>query len=175
MSAALHHITEINELYDGLSKKARLSLVQALTDPIIVWPRDDARCLPDWMPEEITRQRLQRFLNSREDSLATDVEAVAYMMLGTFRGLPSPQWCKIYLHSCSRLNEHLKEAMLSNGVPVESLTDLDDRELIRLKKWIRKQQKKGRSKRKINACLRSLNKAVHEARNFDLLCIEGQL
>lgn len=175
MSTTLLQVAKINELYDGLSKKARLSLVQALTDPIIVWPGDDALCLPEWMPEEITRQRLQRLLNSREDSLATDVEAVAYMMLGTFRALPSPHWCKIYLHSCSRLNEHLKEAMLSNGIPVESLSDLDERELIHLKKWIRKQQKKGRNKRKIHACLRSLNKASFEAKNFDLLCAEGQL
>lgn len=81
-----------------------------------------------------TRIHLERLLNS-EDS-ATDYEAMVYLHTASLAMPLSREWYNIYTFLFS--NYHSKQAK-AIGVHREQITELEQREFTRLKKWIYRQ------------------------------------
>ena len=102
-------------LWESLNKSRKRKFAQVMTEPIILPSADDGGWVPEWMFKSLESERVERALDLKPElsELASDLEASMYLMCGTFHTMISEQACRIYFDSASKLNEALREAMLS--------------------------------------------------------------
>jgi len=132
-------------------------LVDALTDPIIVFDPSWADVLPDWLKGEIKMQRLAQLIKG-EEGIATDAEALAYVSNASLAQPLDSDWVDIYMYLLTRvMGEKVLEDMRK-----ESLDDYRMGLLKELKEWIYRQRVKARQERR--RMERAKAKAQAEAR-----------
>jgi len=120
------------------------SMVEVFTAPLIVWPSGWNDTLPEWIPGEVTLQRLLRLMKG-DDDLATDVEAMAYMYALTLEHPLDSDWVQIYCRLCTRVMEGRmgkEHVTVPEDVRVDTLTKYQEEQLLHLKRWIRDRQRK---------------------------------
>lgn len=115
-------------------------LVGVFQDPIIVWPSPWQADIPQHLKDRVPLARLVRemeVLRGGED-LATDVEALIYMMPLTLEHPVDWEWTQIYLYLGTKV---MGTDKMPEDIKVEKLNDDQQRQLLELKRWIRKQQR----------------------------------
>lgn len=119
-------------------------MFDALQGPIIVWPGYE-QDLPNHLKEAIQTQRLLQAAKGDTDR-ATDAEVVAYLMTASLANPPSRDWAEIYLFLATKFlgKRAPKQFKKEHSTP---LTDQQERELDKLRLWIRKKQGEARGKR----------------------------
>ena len=166
-------------LWESLNKSRKRKFAEVMTEPIILPSADDRGWVPEWMFKSLENERVERALDLRPEltEFASDLEASMYLMCGTFHTMLSEQACRIYFDSASRLNEPLREAMLSEELISMNgqLSSEDEDESRRFKKWIRAQQKNGKNAGKVNRFISVCDNALFEMKNADLLVLESQI
>jgi hypothetical protein len=113
-------------------------LVGVFTDPIIVMPGGWDETLPDWIKKAITLERLLE--NARQiqgpEMTATDAEAVAYLYTASLTAPLNNVWTQIYLFLAGKVMAQHQKTEISVDIKVESLSDYQQSELKRFKKWL---------------------------------------
>lgn len=166
-------------LWESLSKSMKRKFAQIVTEPIILPSADDGGWVPEWMLTSLEKERIERALDLKPElsELASDLETSMYLMSSTFHSMISEQACRIYFHSASKLTDALREAMLCEEmIPANGqLSEADEAEERRFKKWIRKEQKSGKNARKVDRFINVWDNALFEMKNADLLLLESQI
>jgi len=121
-------------------------LVGTFTDPIIVFPGGWGDTLPDWLKTAITLERMMGDMKALkgEEPTGTDAEACAYLYTA---GLTAPMdydWSQIYLYVATMTYRHWNKSEMPADIAVDSISDYQMGELIRLKSWLYHQRVKAR-------------------------------
>ena len=86
-------------MQDRIVEKQIDALVGALTDPIVVY--DPGWPIPERLKGEIQLARLAQLL-TKEEWVATDVEALAYLSNASMVAPMATEWANIYMHLFTR-------------------------------------------------------------------------
>lgn len=117
-------------------------IVGALTDPIIVFPGGWGDSLPDWLKNTITMERL--IMNIKEtkgkEPTGTDAEACAYLMTVSLTQPIDSDWTQIYLYVAGQTSKRWNKSEIPDDIRVDSLTEQQIADLIRLKEWLYRQR-----------------------------------
>ena len=137
-----------NKRYATLEKKAKKELdrqmkllVRVFTAPVIVWKGAWMKDIPKWLLDWIKIDRLIALMKKEYHGIATDAEALAYMMPRTMEAPLSHEWVRIYLYLATKVMRVAKPRVeLPKDVVVERLDRYEQRDLDKLKRWIWAQQ-----------------------------------
>ena len=142
-------------------------LVDALTDPIIVFPGGWGDSLPEWLKTAITLERLEMNIKELkgEEPTGTDAEACAYLYTAALTQPIDSDWAAICLYITTKVYSRWRKGEIPGDIKVESLTDDQRADLNRLKGWLhgrcaQARLERGRDKRREKA---ETAKAEHEA------------
>ncbi|ADJ26476.1 conserved hypothetical protein [Dehalogenimonas lykanthroporepellens BL-DC-9] len=113
-------------------------LVGTLTDPIIVYPGGWGDSLPEWLKNAITLERLTENMKvtKGEQPTGTDSEACAYLNTASLTLPMDSDWSQIYLYVASKTYTRWSKSEMPKDIRVNSLTDQQMSDLIRLKEWL---------------------------------------
>jgi hypothetical protein len=127
-------------------------IVGCLTDPIIVFPGGWGDTLPEWLKTAITLERMADNLKAikGDEPTGTDAEVCAYLMTVSLTQPIDSDWTQIYLYVAGKTCKRWNKSEVPPDINVETITDYQMRELIRLKEWIYQQQVKARNARDRN-------------------------
>lgn len=121
-------------------------VANVLSAPIIVWPGyEDA--LPQWIREDIPMDRLLHLMKGKEPEMATDLEAVAYMMTASFVAPLPHDVVNIYLWAAAKVLKERGRKSPPDLAP-KKLSDQEMWEYRRLKEWIYRSQQRGKRTRR---------------------------
>ena len=137
-----------NKRYTVLEKQSKKEferqmklLVRVFTAPIIVWKGAWMDTIPKWLLDWIKIDRLIALMKKEYDGIATDAEALAYMMPRTMETPLSHEWVRIYLYLATKVMRVAKpRVQLPKDVVVDQLDKYEQRNLDNLKRWIWNQQ-----------------------------------
>ena len=117
------------------------ALVGALTDPIIVhdpgWP------VPERLKGEIQVARLAQLLK-KEEGVATDVEALAYLSNASMVAPMATEWVNIYMYVFTKVMGDKAPEDLRK----EEITDYEKGLLLEFKRWLWNTRVKARQERR---------------------------
>jgi len=119
-------------------------LAEVFTAPIIVFPPADKTLIPEWLLHDIRISRLLKLVRDREREIATDEEALAYIMTASLANPLDHDFVTIYMFLFKKIvgrKADVSKLEFLNDVP-EELDSYLKSQLDDLKRWIRKQQKK---------------------------------
>ena len=171
--------TFVPALWVSLNESKKRKFAQILTEPIILPRADDHGWVPEWMFTALEKERIERALDLKPElsELASDLETSMYLMCGSLNGPITEQACRIYFHSGSKLSEALREALLREEIiPVNGqLSEADDAEERRFKKWIRAAQKNSKNAKKIRRFVSACDNALAEMKHLELFSLESQI
>lgn len=149
-------------------------LVGALTDPVIVMPGGWGDTLPDWIKNTITLERLIDNLKQSkgEEPTGTDAEAVAYLYTASLEAPMDRDWSEIYLYLAGKVISQHRKTAVPGDLQVESLSDYQQSELRRFKRWlyetrVRARQERDRSERRERKGQEKQRKEDLQPRMFD--------
>lgn len=135
--------------------KAISNLAGVFTDSIIVCPGGWGDTLPDWLKQAITLERLTGTAMSfkGQEPTGTDAEACAYLYTAGLTAPLDSDWADIYLYIATRVYEKHKKTEMPSDIAVRKLSDYQEGDLRRLKRWlyerrIRERQERDRAERR---------------------------
>lgn len=114
-------------------------VVGALLDPIIVMPGGWGDTLPDWLKNKVTVERLienMQAIREGRDITATEAEAACYLYTASLAAPIGGDWTEIYMYLVGHLMEAKIQSQMPEDMHVESLTEIQWRDLKQLKSWI---------------------------------------
>lgn len=117
-------------------------LVRVLAAPIIVHKCAWMDTVPEWVLKWIKLDRMIALMKNQYDGMATDSEALAYLMPASLEAPMGRDWSEIYLYLATKVMEEAKHATIPEDIRIEKLSDYQERELQNLKRWIWNQQDK---------------------------------
>ena len=117
------------------------NLVGALTDPIIVY--DPGWEVPERLKGEIKLARLAQLMK-KEEGVATDVEALAYLSNASLVAPMRTEWSNIYFYVFTKvMGDKVPEDLRK-----EEITDYEKGLLLEFKTWLWRQRVKVRQERR---------------------------
>jgi len=125
-------------------------LVRALTAPIILhkcsWMEDK----PKWILDYVKIDRLVALMEGKYNGMATDAEALAYLMPAALEAPLGYHWSRIYLYLGTKVIRETKKTELPKEVIIEDLDETERKMLDDLKRWVWEQQEKELKRRAKN-------------------------
>ncbi len=117
-------------------------LVGAICDPTIVfqsaWATKDF--FPEWLMQRITMDRLIELMVARKEErepMATDSEALAYMMPRTMEAPLGHDWTQVYLYLGTKvIDTETCKGNMPDDIRVDKLDSGQEADLRHLKQWI---------------------------------------
>jgi hypothetical protein len=127
-------------------------VVGCLTDPIIVFPGGWGDTLPEWLKTAITLERMLENMKPPKgvEPIGTDAEVCAYLMTVSLTQPIDSDWTQIYLYVAGKTCKRWNKSEVPPDINVETISDYQMRELIRLKEWIYRQRVNSRNERERN-------------------------
>ena len=122
------------------------NLVGALMDPIIVMPGGWGDSLPDWIKGAIQIERLLQLM--KEEEMATDAEACAYLYTASLTNPIDRDWVQVYLYVAGKVVSRNKGTEIPEDIKVDLLNDYQMGLLRDLKRWIWDRRVKVRQERR---------------------------
>lgn len=117
------------------------NLVGALCDPIIVhqcgWATRDM--IPEWLRNRITLDRMIELMVAHKEGrepIGTDSEALAYLIPASMEAPMGHDWSQIYLYLATVVMSGEKDKMVPDDIRVDKLDDMQQQDLMRLKRWL---------------------------------------
>lgn len=97
-------------------------------------------------PRHLVEEIKKKFKQSPNRDTASDLEAIAYLQTASLAGPPSPQYCRIYFYLMRKYMQSKGWKKFQGSMAFlnkhKTLSEVDQRELNRLKEWIFRTQKK---------------------------------
>lgn len=126
--------------------KGFLETVGVFIDPIIVFPGGWGDTLPGWLKGAVTLERLEMAMKALkgEEMTGTDAEACAYLHTASLTAPMDHDWSQIYLYIAARTYKRWGRNEMPADIAVDSISDSQTRELIRLKAWLYRQRTRAR-------------------------------
>jgi len=137
-------LTTEKQIEKGISE-----IVDALTDPIIVFPGGWDDTIPEWLKTAITLERMignVKALKGKEPT-GTDAEVCAYLMTLSLTQPMDGDWTQIYLYIASQSYKRWNKGEMPADIAVDSISDYQIGELNRLKSWLYHQRVKARQEK----------------------------
>jgi hypothetical protein len=124
------------------SSDAVFDIMDALRAPILTFSTSWADCIPQRLKEIIPMARLKSVLT--KDAMASDAEAVAYIITRSFEAPMHGEWVNIYAHlGCKVCEEWWGENHWDKGVGERTISDYERKEFLNpLKHWIYEKRRK---------------------------------
>ena len=123
-------------------------LVRVFAAPIIVHKCGWMDTVPEWLLKWIKLDRMIALMKNKYDGVATDSEALAYLVPAALEFPMGYDWTQIYLYLATKVIRQSRHAELPKDVVVETLSDYHQGMLKGLKRWIWNQQDKALRERK---------------------------
>jgi hypothetical protein len=113
-------------------------LVGTFTDPIIVYPGGWGEDLPKWLKDAIILERLVENMKISKGGqpTGTDAEACAYLNTASLTMPIDSDWSQVYLYVAGKTYTRWHKGDMPDDMRVESLTEQQMSNLIRLKAWL---------------------------------------
>ena len=128
-------------------------LVGSLCDPIIVhrcaWGTRDM--IPEWLRNRITLDRMIELMVANKegrDPIGTNSEALAYLIPASMEAPMGHDWSQIYLHLATVVIDTEKNKVVPDDIRVDKLDDMQQQDLLGLKRWIYQTKLKHRTDRR---------------------------
>lgn len=139
MTKELQLLLEKVEMRRRSEKKFDL-IARVFTAPIILWKGGWTDTVPKWLLDYIKLDRLIALMKDEWDGMATDAEALAYIMPRALEAPLGHDWTNIYLYLGTKVMRQAKRTKIPEDVAVEKLEPYQQQKLDRLKTWIWKKQ-----------------------------------
>lgn len=143
----IEYAKELKKAEREVERQLKL-LVRAIAAPIILWKGAWMDSVPKWLLDYIQIDRMITLMKDGYDGMATDAEALAYMMPRTLEAPMYHEWVKIYCYLATKVMKQAKGAIVPKDVAVEELDKYEQQELNMLKRWIWERQDKALRERR---------------------------
>lgn len=123
-------------------------LVQAIAGPTVLASPEWGDMIPDWLRKQTTIDRMIELMKANQedrDPIATDSEAVAYLMTASLSAPLNHDYAQIYFYLVKKVmqDSNQLESEQMDFLDVDELTDYEQRLLNNLKYDIYNKQKRG--------------------------------